>query len=155
QTITVEYERARGLREVGQRGDEFVVTVQRTIRASPDAIYTALTDPDHLSRWFTQEAHAELKVGGRYGNKDGDQGEFLRLDPPGRIKYTWENPNHAPGSVVEIWVDPKDAVKSLVRLEHTQLKSREEFEDLRKGWGWALNSVRSYLETGTPIPYEE
>ncbi len=154
QTVTVEHERVRGLREVGQRGDEFVATVQRTIRASPEAAYAALTEPDHLSRWFTQDARADLRIGGRYENKDGDRGEYLRLDPPGRIKYTWENPDHAPGTMVEIWIDPKDEAKSLIRLEHSRLKNREEFEDLKNGWGWALDSLRSYLETGRPIPYE-
>ncbi|MFQ5552765.1 MAG: SRPBCC domain-containing protein [Thermoplasmata archaeon] len=155
QTITVEYERVRGLREVGQRGEEFVVTVQRTIRASPEASYAALTEPDHLSRWFTQDARADLRIGGRYENKDGDRGEFLRLDPPTRIKYTWENPDHAPGTMVEVWIEHKDEAKSLIRLEHSRLKNREEFEDLKNGWSWALDSLRSYLEKGRPIPYEE
>lgn len=155
QTVTVEYERVRGLREVGQRGDEFVATVQRTIRAPPEAAYAALTDPDHLSHWFTQDARADLRIGGRYENKDGDRGEFLRLDPPRRIRYTWENPEHAPGTMVEIWIEPKDGAKSLIRLEHSRLKNRGEFEDLKNGWGWALDSLRSYLETGRPIPYEE
>ncbi|MCJ2532259.1 MAG: SRPBCC domain-containing protein, partial [Candidatus Thermoplasmatota archaeon] len=106
-------------------------------------------------RWFTQDARADLRIGGRYENKDSDQGEFLRLDPPRRIRYTWENPNHAPGTVVEIWIDPKDETNSLIRLAHSRLKNREEFEDLKMGWGWALDSLRSYLETGRPIPYEE
>ncbi|MFQ5985890.1 MAG: SRPBCC domain-containing protein [Thermoplasmata archaeon] len=141
QTITVEYEGVRGLREVGQRGEEFVVTVQRTIRASPEAAYAALTEPDHLSRWFTQDARTDLRVGGRYESKDGDLGEFLRLDPPGRIKYTRENPGHAPGTMVEIWIDPKNDAKSLIRLEHSLVRNREEFEDLRNGWGWALDSA--------------
>ncbi|MFQ6012760.1 MAG: SRPBCC domain-containing protein [Thermoplasmata archaeon] len=155
QTVTVEYERVRGLREVGQRGEEFVATVQRTIRTSPEAAYAALTEPGQLSHWFTQEARGDLRVGGRYTDKDGDRGEFLRLDPPNRVKYTWENPAHAPGTVVEIWISPKGEEKSLVRLAHSRLRNREEFEDLKQAWGRALDALRSYLETGRPIPYEE
>jgi uncharacterized protein YndB with AHSA1/START domain len=155
QMVTVEYERARGLREVGQKGEQFVATVQRTIRTSPETAYAALTEPSHLSQWLAEDAQAELWVGGHYENKDGDRGEFLRLDPPNRLKYTWENPKHAPDTVVEIWVSPKGEEKSQVRLEHSRLRNREEFEDLKKGWGWALDSLRSYLETGRPIPFEE
>ncbi|MFQ5907243.1 MAG: SRPBCC domain-containing protein [Thermoplasmata archaeon] len=155
QMVAVEYERARGLRQVGQKRAQFVVTVQRTIRTSPEVAYKALTEPSLLSRWFTQDAQAELRVGGRYENKDGDNGEFLRLEPPERLKYTWENPKHAPGTVVEIWISPKGEEKSLIRLEHSRLKNLQEFEDLRKGWRWALDSLRSYLETGRPIPLEE
>lgn len=155
QTVTVEYERARGLREVGQRGEAFVATVQRTIRASPERTYAALTEPELLSRWFSPNARADLRVGGRYENSDGDRGEFLRLEPPSRLKYTWENPEHAPGTVVEVSIDPKGSGKSLVLLEHSGLKNREDFEDLRRGWRWAMDSLRSYLENGRPIPYEE
>ncbi len=79
----------------------------------------------------------------------------MRLDPPWRFKYTWENPNHTPGNLVEIWIDSKDEAKSLIQLEHSRLKNQKEFEDLKNGWGWALDSLRSYLETGRPIPYEE
>ncbi|MFQ5918572.1 MAG: SRPBCC domain-containing protein [Thermoplasmata archaeon] len=155
QTVTVEYERARGLREVGQQGDAFVARVQRTVRVPAETAYAALTVPDQLSRWFTEDAHADLRIGGRYENRDGDQGEFLRLDPPGRIKYTWENPDHAPGTMVEIWIEPKEEAKSLIRLEHSRLRNQAEYEDLKQGWRWALDSLRSYLETGRSIPYEE
>ncbi|MCJ2555437.1 MAG: SRPBCC domain-containing protein [Candidatus Thermoplasmatota archaeon] len=155
QTVTVEHERVRGLREVGQRGDEFVATAQRTIRASPEAAYAVLTEPDHLFRWLTQGARADLRIDGPYEKRGGDRGEFLRLDPPGRIKYTWGNPDHAPGTVVEIWIHPKDEAKSLIRLEHSRLKNREGCEDQKNGWGWAPDSLRAYLETGRPIPYEE
>jgi uncharacterized protein YndB with AHSA1/START domain len=143
------------LREVGQQGDEFVATVQRTIRVPAETAYAALIEPDQLSRWFTQDAQGDLRIGGRYENSDGDRGEFLRLDPPERIKYTWENPDHAPGTVVDIWIESKEEAKSMIRLEHSRLRSREAYEDLKKGWRWALDSLRSYLETGKAISYEE
>ncbi|MCJ2531305.1 MAG: SRPBCC domain-containing protein [Candidatus Thermoplasmatota archaeon] len=149
QKVTVEFERVRGLREVGQRGDEFVATVQRTIRAFPEPAYAAPTEPDHLSRWFAQDARADVRIGGRYENKDGDRGKFLRLDPPGRIKYTWENPGRAPGTMVEIWIDSKDEARSLIRLEHSRLKNREELEDLRTdGAGPSIRCAPTWRREG-------
>jgi hypothetical protein len=56
---------------------------------------------------------------------------------------------------VEIWISPKGEEESLIRLEHSRLRNREEFEDLKKGWQWALDSLRSYLETGRPITFEK
>ncbi len=155
QTVTVEYERERGLREVGEREGQFVATVQRTIRATPEEIYSALTRPEALTSWFTKEASVDLRVGGNYENSDGDTGKFLVIEPPARLRFTWENPEHSPGSEVEATIHPKTANKSTLRLEHSKLKSREEFEDMKEGWSWALDSLKSFLERGTAISFEE
>lgn len=155
QTVTVEYERERGLRAVGERGGQFVATIQRTMRATPEEIYSALTKPNALTRWLTKEAVTDVRVGGRYENSDGDRGEFLVVDPPRRLRFTWENPEHSPGSEVETVVLPKTANKSTVSLEHSKLKSREEFEAMKEGWNWALDSLRSFLEKGNGISFEE
>jgi hypothetical protein len=96
QMVTVEYERARGLRQVGQKGEQFVATVQRTIRTSPEIAFKAVTEPSQLSQWFTKDAQAELWVGGRYENKDGDRGEFLRFDPPERLRGRTQSMRPAP-----------------------------------------------------------
>ena len=74
QEITVQYERARGLREVGQKGKHFEVGVTRTIRATAEEAFEALTKARHWNRWFTKRARVNAKVGGRYSNADGDRG---------------------------------------------------------------------------------
>ncbi len=155
QTITVRYEQERGLRVVGQRGDEFVATVQRTLSAPPEDAYAALTDPAILSRWFTKGAKADLRVGGRYENADGDRGEFLLLQPPERLRYTWENPDYAPGTLVEFHLTAKGPQKTTVRLEHSKLASQEDFEEMKLGWTWALECLKSFLETGEIFSFEE
>lgn len=154
QTVTVRYEQARGLREVGQRGTAFVATVQRTIAAPAERVYAALTDPALLSRWFTQEAEADLRVGGRYRNADGDRGEFRVLDPPRRLTFTWENPDHSPGTVVKVDIDAKGPAKATVRLEHRKLADRTAFQDMKEGWSWALDSLKSFLEDGAAIAFD-
>ncbi len=155
QTVTVRYERERGLREIGQRGEAFVATGQRTVAAPAEAVYAALTEPGQLSRWFTREAEADLRVGGRYRNADGDRGEFLVLDPPHRLRFTWENPEHCPGTVVQADIVSKGPSKTTVRLEHAKLPDREGFEEMKEGWSWALDSLKSFLETGEGVDFEE
>lgn len=40
-------------------------------------------------------------------------------------------------------------------LSHEKLSSKAEVEDLREGWSWAMDSLKSYLETGKSISWKE
>jgi len=154
QSITVRYERESGLRLFGQRSEgTFTVSVQRTIRATPDRAFDALTQPDVLSRWFTTSAQADLRVGGRYANADGDQGEFVIFDRPQRLRFTWDNPEHCPNTLVEVVLTEKPGGSVTVRLEHSRIRSQAGYLDMKEGWTWAMDSLKSYLETGKPIPH--
>jgi uncharacterized protein YndB with AHSA1/START domain len=156
QAVTVRYEQDRGLRKVGERaGGTYELSVQRTIATTPEVAYDACTDPKLLSKWFTTKAKADLRVGGRYSNADGDTGEFRRLDPPRRVRFTWENPKHCPGTTVEITFDAKAPNKTAVRVQHMKLASQRDRKEMREGWSWALGSLKSFLETGKPVTYEE
>ncbi len=154
QSITVRHEQERGLRVLGQRSEgTFTVAVQRTMRATPEQAYDALTHPDVLSRWFTRSAQADLRVGGRYSNADGDQGEFLIMDRPQHLRFTWDNPEHSPNSLVEVVFTEKPDGRVTVRLEHSRIQTQAGYEDMKLGWTWAIDSLKSYLETGKALPH--
>lgn len=133
---------------------DYRVELARRIHASAAQAYDALTDPASLSRWFTERAEAELEVGGRYSNSDRDRGEFLVLERPTRVRFTWENEKHCPDTIVEIRLREEDAGGVRVELEHSRIRDEAGYEDMKTGWSWALDSLKSYLETGSPIPYE-
>lgn len=130
-----------------------LLRLTREIAAAPQRVYEALTAPAELSRWFTTRAEADLRVGGAYSNGDGDRGVFLVLEPPDRLEFTWDNPDHCPGTRVEIRLHRGDG-GTLVELIHRSLRSEQDAEEMRGGWSWALDSLRSYLETGRPISHE-
>ncbi len=73
------------------------LTLHVTIQATSESTFAALTDSAELSRWFTESHQADLRVGGRYRNSDGDAGEFLALEPPHRLEFTWEKARHCRG----------------------------------------------------------
>jgi uncharacterized protein YndB with AHSA1/START domain len=122
--------------------DSITLRLQKTIHAPAETVYDALLQPEQLSRWFTRSATAELRIGGRYANADGDQGEFLLPQRPHGFSFTWDNPQHCPGTVVNITF-PSAGERS-ISLEHSGgLGGRDE---MRTGWSWALDSLKS-IET--------
>ena len=64
-----------------------------TIAASPETVWQFLVDPDKAIRWMGQAAWFDPRPGGQYriqvlpGNTAS--GEFVELDPPRRLVYTW------------------------------------------------------------------
>jgi uncharacterized protein YndB with AHSA1/START domain len=155
QTVTVEYERARGLRDVNQKctGD-YEVSVSRTISAPASKAFEAWSTELGMDSWFSTGTTMDFRVGGRYQNADRDGGEFRAIVPNSRIRFTWEQKQHRPGSVVEVRFYENGPSKCQVVLQHSGLANKAEVEDLREGWSWAMDSLRSYLETGSPIRFE-
>lgn len=157
QMVTVQYERERGLREKHQKPDGYSVSVSRLVAASAPKAFDALSRPADLSRWFTRGARANVEVGGSYSNRDGDRGRFLAVARPRRLRMTWENEKHAPGSIVEFAITTAGGAKgpkSRVEVTHSRLATRRDAETMKEAWSWALDSLRSYLETGKPISVE-
>lgn len=135
--------------------DGHVVTITFVVRSDAERTFAALTDPAILSIWFTSDAKADLRRGGRYANADGDRGEFLILDPPKHVAFTWENPAHCPGTEVGIRLSPAHDGTTVVELTHSGLASEADVADMRGGWSWAVDSLKSFLETGRPIAHED
>jgi uncharacterized protein YndB with AHSA1/START domain len=134
---------------------KITLALNKTIISSLDRAFEAFTNPDEISKWFTTSARAELTIGGKYSNADGDYGEFIELEPPRKIAFTWENKGHCPGTIVDVkFVEGTDGVVE-ISLEHRGLKSKSDYEDMKSGWSWALDSFKSYVETGQPIAHED
>lgn len=133
----------------------FELTVEKEINSTPANIYNSLTDPLILSKWFTTNAKGDLSIGGRYSNDDGDEGEYLELKPFEKIRFTWENPKHSPGTEVTIEIISLTYDVTRVRINHLKLESEEQVESMRESWTWTLDNLKSFLETGMPMTFEK
>ena len=88
------------------------MSVERTlsIEASPEAVWEFLVDPDKATRWMGQTCTFEAEPGGLYRCEvipgHTARGEFIELDAPNRLVFTWgwENEERTPpgSSTVEI-----------------------------------------------------
>ena len=153
QMTTVEYERARGIREVHQRAKGFGVDVQRTVASPATTVFAAFSDAKALSTWLTARTRHAFEVGGRYSNAHADRGEYLAIVAPRRIRMSWDNPLRFPGSVVEFVFDPKGGSKTAVRVSHERLPDAKAVAAMRTGWAWALHSLGAYLATGKGVRF--
>ncbi len=89
--------------------DGLTLRLRRELPAPRPVVFRACIEPEKLARWWgprgftTPEIDLDLRVGGgyRFGMQppDGDlfhlSGEFLAIEPPARLVYTfrWEEPD--------------------------------------------------------------
>lgn len=96
------------------------VTLHRVIKASPEKVYRAFTDPIALASWippygFLCTVHAmDVRVGGPYrmsfinfttGNSHSFGGEYLEIKPNAYLKYTdrFDDPNLPGEMITSVW----------------------------------------------------
>jgi uncharacterized protein YndB with AHSA1/START domain len=135
--------------------------VDREIRieANPEIVYRYFVDPDRMARWLGPAAELDARPGGTIrltvAGKHGGSGQFVELNPPHRIVYTWgwEEPNHPipPGSTrVEVDLRP-DGTGTLLRFRHLGLPA-DAVADHDVGWAHYLDRLAIAATGGDPGP---
>ncbi|PZC49566.1 MAG: putative conserved protein YndB, AHSA1/START domain [Chloroflexi bacterium] len=127
------------------------------IAASPETVFSLLTDSREQIRWMGTEASLEPYAGGLYrvnctGN-DVALGEFVEVVPYSRVVFTfgWEGPDKPvpPGSsTVEITLTPTDAGTHLHFL-HRGLPTPAA-EQFGQGWDHFLERLQIVGDGGEP-----
>lgn len=150
QTVTVEYEVAKGIRKPGQRSDsKFALDVHRTIAAPVEDCWAAFTTAKGLGGWFNSKVKVDLRVGGTYTGAGGDKCTYKAIVKNKRLRMTWENPKHSPGSIVEVSFQKVNETRTRVSVAHTKIANRAEMLDLKKAWSEIMDDYREYVESKT------
>jgi len=127
QSITVGYERARGLRAPGQRPDGFAAGASRTIAVPVERLFEAFTDDGLRERWLPG---AELRV--------------RTATAPRTARYDWED-----GSTrVIVGFEDAGPSKSRVALSHERLPDADTADEMKSWWRERLTELKSRLEGG-------
>jgi hypothetical protein len=127
QSITVGYERARGLRAPGERPDGFAVGASRTIDVPVQQLFDAFANDDLRERWLPG---AELRV--------------RTATAPRTARYDWED-----GSTrVIVGFDDVGERKSRVALSHERLPDADAADEMKAWWRERLTALKAQLEGG-------
>lgn len=129
-------------------GPTITVRFEREVRATPEQVWAALTEPELLERWLAQ-AEFEPTVGGRVHLVWPDQGEMhgsiTKLNAHEELEYSW---NEATGSsLLQFEIEPA-ASGATLRLAHFGT-SPEDAPGLGAGWQSHLEALDLVL-AGTP-----
>ena len=125
QTVTVGYERIRGLREVGQRrGGSFDANKSRTYAVDVSTLYRMFSDARRRKRWL---GDGLVKI--RTSKVDTS----MRLD--------WEG-----GTRVSLTFLEKGPGKSSVQVQHSLLKSKSDVDATKQAWHARLDALRDALK---------
>jgi uncharacterized protein YndB with AHSA1/START domain len=126
------------------------IEVEQTIDASPEIVFSYLTDPARFIKWMGAGAQLDPRPGGRYRiDIDGEhiaEGEYREIEPPRRLVMTWGwhgHPRVPPGSTtVEITLTP-EGQGTLLRLRHFGLPDEEERRQHSDGWTFYTARLRN------------
>jgi len=146
-----------------QATEPIVVRRKVEIAARPETVWELLVDPVKALRWwgigaeFDPRPGGELKVHVITGSVAC--GEFVVVDPPRRLVYTWGwsegggGPELVPpgSSTVEIELEPTETGTTL-RLVHSGLPNDESAAAHDAGWDNYLGRLAVVAEGGDPGP---
>jgi uncharacterized protein YndB with AHSA1/START domain len=133
------------------------------IAASPETVWQFLVEPEKAIRWMGENASLDPRVGGQYrvGVIPGHtaSGEFVEVDPPRRLVYTWgwepgeDGPNPVPpgSSTIEIELVP-DGDGTLLRFSHRGLPGADAARSHAHGWDHYLERLAVAARGDDPGP---
>ena len=124
QTVTVGYERIKGLRARGQRRDgTYEANKSRTFDVPVTKLFEAWTDASLRDRWL-----------------DGESVKVRTATAPKSMRIGWSD-----GSIIAVGFLPKGKSKSSVALSHTKLPDKATADRLKQYWSDRLEALGEVL----------
>jgi uncharacterized protein YndB with AHSA1/START domain len=118
-----------------------VVELRVRLVAPPQEVFPYLIEPERYVRWQGVEAELDPRPGGvfrvRMGSDSVVRGEYVEVEPPSRVVFTWGWEGDAavpPGSTtVELTLE-EDGDGTLLILRHSGLPDGASAALHREGW---------------------
>jgi uncharacterized protein YndB with AHSA1/START domain len=137
------------------------IRLSRRIAATPAEVFDAWTRADQVNRWMcpsgpgSTRAQLDARVGGRFridmtdkGTVIPHDGEYLRVDRPHLLEFTWVSPfTDRQRSVVTVELKAAGRDATDLTLTHKLLPSAKAVDDHTWGWNACLDGlVAEYAE---------
>jgi uncharacterized protein YndB with AHSA1/START domain len=123
------------------------------IRTTAQQLFSHLTDPQSLVRWWPDVAELEPRLGGRVrmeflGGASIVTGEVTRFEPPHALGFTWvrdETPDVT--TRVDFTVTPLDDTRCRIEVVHTGWDQAPELRPMHdRGWAHFLGCLADLVE---------
>lgn len=124
QSITVGYERIRGLRDVGQqRSGDYAVSKSRTFNTDIATLFKMFKDSRRRKSWLPEAKRIRTSI----ENKS--------------IRFDWSD-----GTQVNVYFIEKATDKATAQIEHRKLKSKSEQPEQRAYWQDRFDELKVILQ---------
>lgn len=135
------------------------LVIEKLYDAGCTEVFDAWADPDIMRQWFfvdpawSAEVEADVRPGGRYrlamiteaGERHTMTGEYLEVDRPRRLVFTWSS-HVVSDTKVTIELETLDG-RTRLRLTHEGIADAVARERHEAGWGGCLANLARRLGT--------
>lgn len=142
------------------------VTLHRVLKAAPEKVYRAFTEPGAMSFWLPPYGflctvhHMDVREGGSYrmsftnfstGNSHSFGGKFLEIKPNEFIKHTdiFDDPNLPGEMITSVWINKVSAGTEL-KVVQEGIPSVIPTEMCYLGWQESLEKLARLVEPVIP-----
>lgn len=132
------------------------------IEATPERVWAALTDADLSGQYWGHRNVSDWQEGSDWAHVriDGSGvadvvGTVVEANPPHKLVTTWDEPDEAKRgktSTVTFDIKPYGEIVQLT-VTHENLAD-DDYRIAANGWAAVLSNLKSFLETGSPLPVE-
>ncbi len=147
--------------------DNDVVTAEIFIAAPRERVFQAISDPQQAVRWWGEEGkyrlsefQMDVRVGGKWScsgfsaNMGGPitvHGEFLEVDPPRKLAYTWTS-SWMPVATEVRWELEAQGNGTMLKLTHTGFAGNADHaKNHSTGWATVITWLQSFVEKGETV----
>jgi uncharacterized protein YndB with AHSA1/START domain len=134
------------------------LVMRRRIEAPREVVFSFLIERDKLLRWIGVGADLDARVGGklRIDVTGGDvvEGEYLEIDPPARVGFSWGwagNDEVPPGSSTVTFDLVADGAATLLTMTHSGLPD-DQRDNHAVGWTYFFGRLQTAGSGGDPGP---
>jgi uncharacterized protein YndB with AHSA1/START domain len=135
------------------------IVLERIISAAPERVFSALTQPDELARWWTTDLSVTPEAGSlaEFRFNQGAavrQFELAELIAGERVRWIVQRgPAHWAGTTITWQLTLDQGGTGVVLTQDGFAQVDALYHQTRTEWDYYLDSLKAYLETGKGTPY--
>ena len=130
---------------------------QTIINSTPEKVWKALTTSEFTQKyWFGRKVESDWKVGSQVTitTPEGSievKGKVLAVEMNKRLSYTWGSGTSTDNTTVVFELTQMGPLVKLL-ITHDIDLSASGAQQAANGWTFILCGLKTYLETGSPMP---